>query len=185
MLSEDIIMPFPVNPRIPFPGVMQDHIQRVHGFSQPDYSAVGAKMDIFTVRTTVPILPLGHDDSETFSGLDSAATVVGDDYTQYNLDVLIDTISLRAQPVVMSGVEIVDGYTGDDIPALEEGGLVYALTFAIEHTEAWEDGELLLEALDATGVFVYRAVSATPPNNVALYGGPGTNLSHSITAIGG
>lgn len=159
--------------RIPAPAANVDQIQKVHGYTKSGYEALTGDMDFFVLRTLVPILPYGKDVSGDFSGAPSAAVLVGDDVTQYNLDVLVETVSLRAQPIIMSEVKVTRESLSSvvDLPGTSDEGdgfdTVYSLCFAIEHTEAWEDGDLLLEAFDASAAeFVWR-VPATG-NNVAL-----------------
>lgn len=161
--------------RIPTPAANVDQIEKVNGFTKSGYEALTGDMDFFVLRTLVPVLPKGSDVSADFSGAPSAAVLVGDDQTQYDLDVMVETISLRAQPVIMSVVKVTRESVSSvvDLPGVEDEGdgfdTVYSLCFAIEHTEAWEDGDLLLEALDASaGAFIWRVPSSTPGNNVAL-----------------
>ena len=163
------------NPRIPTPAANVDQIQKVNGFTKSGYEAVTGDMDFFTLRTLVPVLVNRQDVSANFSGAPSAAVLVGDAQTQCDLDVMVETISLRAQPVIMSLVSVTRETVSSivDLPGVEDEGdgfdTVYTLCFVIEHTEAWEDGDLLLEALDASaGAFIWRIPSGTPGNNVAL-----------------
>lgn len=142
-------------------------VEKVNGFTKPGYESLTGNLDFFTVRTLVNILPTGS----TTPGADG--NVVGDATTQEALDMLIETVSTRAQPVIMSDVEVsVEAVSSIvDLPATAGEGAtsddnVFVLKFAIEHTEAW-DVEMLGEALDAAGgAFVYR--TPTTNNNVAF-----------------
>jgi len=143
-------------------------VTKVNGFSQTGVEALTGNLDFFTVRTLEPILTDGQDEGTPVSG----EVTQGDATTQAALDLLIETISQRAQPVILSNVavsrEAVAGIT--DLPAVADDGdtndTVYVFKFAIEHTEAW-DADLLAEALDsANGVFVFR--TPTTNNNVAI-----------------
>lgn len=163
------------NPRIPTPAANVDQIEKVHGFTKSGYEAVTGDMDFFTLRTLVPVLVDGQDVSADFSGAPSSVVLVGDENTQCDLDVMVETISLRAQPVIMSEVKVTRESVSSvvDLPGVMDDGdgmaTVYSLCFVIEHTEAWEDGDLLLEAMDAAaGPFVWRVPSGTPGNNVSL-----------------
>jgi len=141
---------------------------KVNGFSETGVEALTGNLDFFTVRTLEPILTLHQNEGAPVSG----EVTVGDATTQAALDLLIESISQRAQPVILSNVvisrEVVSTIT--DLPAVADDGdgsdTVYVFKFAIEHTEAW-DGTLLAEALDsANGVFVFR--TPTTNNNVAI-----------------
>lgn len=143
-------------------------VTKVNGFSQTGVEALTGNLDFFTVRTLVPILTNGQDEGAPVSG----EVTLGDDVTQAALDLLIETISQRAQPVILSNVVVSREATGDitDLPAVTDDGdgsdTVYVFKFAIEHTEAW-DADLLAEALDsANGVFIFR--TPTTNNNVAI-----------------
>ena len=160
---------------IPTPTANVDQIAKVHGFTQTGREALTGDLDFFTLRTLVPILVNGQDASGDFGGAASPAVLVGDATTQEQLDILVETVSMRSQPVIMSVVQVTRETLSSmtDLPAETDDGdgfdTVYTLSFAIEHTDAWEDGALLLAALDtAAGDFVYRTPSGTPGNNVAV-----------------
>jgi len=160
---------------IPTPTANVEQIEKVHGFTATGYEALTGNQDFFTLRTLVPILANGQDVSADFPGAFSTAVLVGDATTQLNLDVLVETISLRAQPVIMSLASVTRETLSSitDLPAEADDGdgfdTVYTLRFSVEHADAWEDGTLLLQALDAAvGNFVWNNPSATPANNVAV-----------------
>jgi hypothetical protein len=149
-------------------------VDKIHGFTSTGYEALTGNLDFFTVRTLVPVLTNGQDVSADFPGAPVSAVLVGDATTQGHLDVMVETISLRAQPVIMSLVEVTREtvISVTDLPGVENEGdshaTVYTLKFAIEHTQAW-DADLLGEALDAAaGPFVYRIPSGSPGNNVSV-----------------
>lgn len=128
--------------------------QKVNGTTFPGESLTG-NMDFFTVRTTVDIRATG-----------SLA-----DSSQKNLDKLVETISLRAQPTLMSGVSV-SSETAPiaDLPGAGSTGSVnvYTFKFAIEHTQAWgTDGEDLELSLDGISGFKF-SVGDTSDNNVAV-----------------
>lgn len=140
---------------------------KVHGFTETGFEALTGNMDFFTVRTTVNILPNGQVET----GADGDVT--GDATSQNWLDLLVETVSLRAQPVIASPVSIsIESVSSiSDLPATEQEGStgndnVYVFKFAIEHTEAWSS-DLLSEALNSlASVFVWT--SPTTNNNVAI-----------------
>lgn len=105
--------------------------------------------------------------------LDIRATGVISDASQKRLDKLVETISLRAQPVIMSQVTSAVA-TADDlaaIPGAVSGNTIYVLSFAIEHNMAWEvqgsSNPTLAESLDGIEGFVFD-IAVTDDNNVAV-----------------
>lgn len=105
--------------------------------------------------------------------LDIRATGVISDESQKRLDKLVETISTRAQPVIMSAV-VAATATADDlaaIPGASSGDTVYTLSFAIEHNMAWEVQNspypTLAESLDGIEGFIYD-IADTSDNNVVV-----------------
>jgi len=122
---------------------------KVNGFTQTGWEALTGNMDFFTVRTIVDIRTLAD----------------GDATSQGNLDTLVETIAMRAAPVISSDVSITAENDPADLPALGGAGDVYTFKFAVEHTEAWST-DMLADALDSTGVFVWT--TPTDDNDVAV-----------------
>lgn len=130
--------------------------EKVHGAAFAGQALTGG-LNFYSVRTT----------------LDIKATGVLSDESQKRLDKLVETISLRAQPVIMSA--IVESAETDpaDIPAaIGEGEVtVYTLRFAVEHNKVWELGNspdaTLAESLNGIEGFVYE-IAPTVDNNVAV-----------------
>ena len=95
------------------------------------------------------------------------------DESQKRLDKLVETISTRAQPVILSAVTTADAVAADvsAIPAASLGDDIYTLSFAIEHNMAWEvDGSKnpgLAESLDGVEGFIHD-IATTGSNNVAV-----------------
>lgn len=143
---------------------------KVNGTSFPK-EFLTKNMDFFTVRTTQDITVDGSNDPA--------------DVSQQRLDKLVETISLRAQPVILGEV-VVETETApvSDLPETQslstgDSVTVYTIRFATEHRAAWEDADTLAEALDgvnprdtATGAplagFVWDSVNPGS-NNVAVY----------------
>lgn len=107
------------------------------------------------------------------TNLDIQATGVLSDESQKRLDKLVETISLRAQPIIMSKVAV-SVATADDVailPGAAVGDDIYTLRFAIEHNKAWEltnsPDPNLAECLDGIEGFVYD-IATTAGNNVAV-----------------
>jgi hypothetical protein len=129
-------------------------VEKVHGHVFAGEKLTG-NMDFFTVRTLVDIRVTGNPANAS----------------QHSLDKLVETINLRAQPVILSDVTVTSE-TGPiaDLPAAGTGATVsvYTFKFAIEHTRAWgEDGEDLALALDGIEGFSF-SVGDTSGNNVAV-----------------
>jgi hypothetical protein len=162
--------------------------ERVHGHVFPGEFLTG-KMDFFTVRTNQDIRPTGlandlNDDKAHTAGTDVyidqpsfPATIAGVTYANaaaYNLarasqrrfDTLIQTISLRAQPIIVGDVTVTTETAPVlDLPAAVDGP-VYTFRFAVEHTQVW-DAEDLCVALDGLEGFEY-SLGTTTGNNVAV-----------------
>lgn len=105
------------------------------------------------------------------TSLDIRATGVISDASQKRLDKLVQTISLRAQPVIMSAVTTSTETSPSDLPGVTGSTTVYTLSFAIEHNMAWEvsgsANPTLAETLDGVEGFVYD-IGVTTSNNVAV-----------------
>lgn len=144
---------------------------QVNGVSFPA-EFLTKNMDFFTLRTTLDITPDGNEDPT--------------DTAQQRLDKVVETVSLRAQPIILGEI-VSEGETGpvSDLPATAGLGTgtsvtVYTLRFAIEHADAWPSADDLASALNgldtrntSTGAesgnpFVYDSVD-TSNNNVAVY----------------
>ncbi len=134
--------------------------QKVHGVSFPGQHLSGG-LNYYTVRTTLDIRPSADKD------LNDAA--------QKRLNKLVETISLRAQPVIMGRVvESVEAKADViDLPAVSAlpgtDVTIYVLKFAIEHNFAWEvegNNPTLAESLNGVEGFVFTV--PTTANNVAV-----------------
>lgn len=119
---------------------------KVHGFSMPGQHITGG-LDFFSVYTTLDITPLEFEQHGTYVPSFTQGTYATNYQdtrvvdSQLRLDKLIETISTRAQPVIMGAVTTVtaDASTADtiDLPAATAGTTLYTFTFAIEHPDAW------------------------------------------------
>lgn len=132
-------------------------VEKVNGYaSSGDF--IRRNMDFYTVRTTLDITPTGNLS----------------DTSQKRFDFLVQTISLRAQPVILGNVFTTTEVTPvADLPvtgvSYPSGSTVtvYNVRFAIEHEAAWEDVPVTLEeSLDGLYGFV-NTVPATD-NNVSV-----------------
>uniref|UniRef100_UPI0013B3DF43 hypothetical protein n=1 Tax=Escherichia coli TaxID=562 RepID=UPI0013B3DF43 len=95
---------------------------------------------------------------------------------QKRLDKLVETISTRAQPIIMGAVEMTmeDKDSITDLPAVSavsgDEGAVYTFRCAIEHDQAWEvtggNNPTIEESLHGVAGFVYDI--PTNGNNVAV-----------------
>lgn len=103
--------------------------------------------------------------------LDIRATGVISDESQKRLDKVVETISTRAQPVIMSAVTTSVETNPADLPGATGSVNVYTLSFAIEHNQAWEVENsvypTLAESLDGIEGFVFD-IAVTNDNNVAV-----------------
>ena len=99
--------------------------------------------------------------------LDISATGVISDESQKRLDKLVEAISLRAQPVIMSAVTVATEAAPTDLVGTNVP--VYTLSFAIEHNKAWEvagsPNPTLAETLDGVMGFEFDGIAA---GNVAV-----------------
>ncbi len=100
--------------------------QKINGMTAAGQFLTGG-LNFYKVRTTLDIRPAG--------GL---VVAEGAPITsQMRLDKLVETISTRAQPVILSAVAdpVVEADPDDLVGTNVE---VYTLSFAIEHNMAWE-----------------------------------------------
>lgn len=168
--------------------------ERVHGHVYPGEFLTG-KMDFFTIQTTKDIRPTGiandmNDDKFHTGEVDiyidgpvfpyTMNGVTYNDIDEYNIgraaqrrfDVLNQTISIRAQPIIIGDVSTDAAVTPPvpDLPAAGGAGdddvTVYTYSFATEHTMAW-DAEDLAVALDGVEGFIY-SLGDTSDNNVSV-----------------
>lgn len=128
-------------------------VEKVHGVTDAGEFLTG-DMDFFTVRSLVDITTDPDGDPA--------------DVSQIALDKLVETISTRAQPIILGSVTTEVGPDYSDFVGFS-GGTVYVLKFATEHTAAW--GPLdntqvteLMDALDGVAGFV----SDGSTNNVVV-----------------
>ena len=117
----------------------------------------GKNLNYYKIRTLVNLTP-SSDPSNA---------------NQINIDKLVETISTRAQPIVLDFSTVTEdkAVIVNDLPAgsaLPSGNnTVYVLKFTIEH-DAWEGATPSLAAsLNGVGDFVWLA-SPTTNNNVAV-----------------
>jgi len=133
-------------------------VQKINGTVFADQSLTGG-LNYFTVRTT----------------LDITADGVVSDANQTRLDKLVETISTRAQPVIIGAVTTTsEAAPVADLPvsASQAGSVtVYNFRFAIEHNLAW-DAEALAEAFNGLLDFVYTTPTTNNNISVTMY----TNL---------
>lgn len=133
---------------------------KINGTVSPDQFLTG-NLNFYTVRTTLDIRP--------------SATRDINDEAQVRLDKLVETISMRAQPIIMGGVTVSTEQksTVTDLPAV--AGMsgttvtVYTVRFAVEHNMIWEvngGNPTLAESLNGVAGFVFDY--PTTDNNVAV-----------------
>lgn len=138
---------------------------KVHGSGFPKESLT-KNMDFFTIRTTLDITIDTTGSAPFFGGNDPA------DASQARFDKMVETVSLRSQPVILGDVVVtVETAPVADLPAtsaLSSGSSVsvFTIRFANEHEAAWS-AETLSEALDGIEDFVFDSVTPTD-NNVAI-----------------
>lgn len=149
---------------------------KVHGFvgrawnGKVDNSsmALTGSLDIFTLRTTIDIMPTGVA-AYTNSGNASNYADVRKQDSQYVLDKIIEIISTRGQPVVLTNVVKSTESSPSDLPAASGSVTVYSFKFMIEHAASWFDnnGKLMLpDVLNGVAGLVYT--TPTTKNNVAV-----------------
>lgn len=142
----------------------------VNGQPAVDNSAMAltGSLDIFNLYTTVDITPTGKSSyNAATQATNYVETRVHD--SQWLLDKIIEVISTRGQPVVLTNVS--SSTVAADAASTAGGlsGTVYQFTFMIEHAASWFDnnGKLMLpEALNGVGSLVY--VDGGASNNVAV-----------------
>lgn len=83
---------------------------------------VGRQLDFYTIRTLLDITP-GTAGAES----------------QGRLNKLIEVISTRSQPIIVSVDLAADETDPEDLPAGAGTVSVFTLKFALEHVGAWED----------------------------------------------
>ena len=113
---------------------------RVHGFSYPG-NHIGAGLNYYTIYTTVDITPTGIGALIVPRGNPPGVYTDTVSNSQLMLDKLIETISLRAQPVVMSQITSMaySDYVNTATPTFHPAsGTVWSMSFAIEHNGAWD-----------------------------------------------
>lgn len=119
-------------------------VEKIHGVTDAGEFLTG-DMDFFTVRSLIDITTDPDGDPA--------------DVSQIALDKLVETISTRAQPIILGSVTEEAGVSDYTDFVGFSGGTVYVLKFATEHTDAW--GPLdntqvteLMDALDGVAGFV-------------------------------
>lgn len=112
---------------------------RVHGFSAPG-NHMGAQLNYYTIYTTVDITPTGIGALIIPRGSPLGVYTDTVSNSQLMLDKLIETISLRAQPVFMSQITSVayGSFTSPSNTFAPASGSVWSMSFAIEHNGAWD-----------------------------------------------
>lgn len=129
-------------------------VDKVNGVAAAGQFLTGG-LNFYKVRTTLDIRATGNIA----------------DASQKRLDKLVEAISTRAQPVIMSAVTTSTESNPSDIPSAGANASVYTLSFAIEHNMAWEvsgsSNPTLAETLDGVNGFVYD-IAVTNNNNVAV-----------------
>ena len=156
---------------------------KVHGFANLHSQNLTGGIDVWKFVTTVDITPTGarvytpatlannyHDQID----LTDASTK-----SQYLLDKVIETISLRGQPVLLSSVtstaitaanasQFQDASGNPIFPTAVAGATVYSFVFMIEHDGSWDvsgaNNPTLSEAVGAVDGFEYG--TANPGNFV-------------------
>lgn len=128
--------------------------EKVNGTSFAGQFLTGG-LNFYKVRTVLDIRPTG----------------VISDASQKRLDKLVEAISTRAQPVILSAVTSASETSPADLPGATGAQTVYTLSFAIEHNMAWEvqgsANPTLAETLDGIEGFVYD-IAVTNDNNVSV-----------------
>jgi hypothetical protein len=113
---------------------------RVHGFSFPGYH-IGAGLNYYTIYTTIDITPTGIGALFIPRGTPPGVYTDTVSNSQLMLDKLVETISLRAQPVVMSQITSMSAadYNATNTPTFDPAsGTVWSMSFTIEHNGAWD-----------------------------------------------
>lgn len=173
-------------------------VQKVHGYSAPG-NKTGKELNYYKIRTLLNITPTGvvdilddvnpmgvypftfSTDNESDGGVTYASAQEYNDALteQERFNLLIQTISLRAQPILLGGVLhwTQPKSTVTDLPAVDNVAPwasmtptdmvdLYEVNFAIEHNLAWEpvgNQPNLAESLD--GVMDFSYANPSDPNN--------------------
>lgn len=156
---------------------------KVHGFASLHSQDFSGGIDVWKIITTVDITPTGarvyapatletnwHDSID----LTDAATK-----SQYLLDKVIETISLRGQPILLSAINTTE-ITADNakqfqdasgnpiFPTAVAGATAYSFVFMIEHDGSWDvkgsQNPTLSESIGVIDGFEYG--TANPGNFV-------------------
>jgi hypothetical protein len=164
-------------------------VQKVNGFSNSGEFLTG-NLDFFTLRTTLDITPNGivaeadsadyiDDPVLPYTDINGAVYNTVAAYNaardvQIRFNKLIETISNKAQPIIVGGVPDpeVELAPVPDLPvtgSLTSGTPVnvYTFKFAIEHTEAWDPNDLE-DALDGISGFVKSTLPNTTNVSIVL-----------------
>ena len=144
---------------------------KVNGFSATGQHLTGS-LNVFEVRTLLDIRPTG---TATYTaGVAPSYQDTRDMDSQFRLDKLVETISLRGQPVILGGVVTSTETSPTDLPAASGSVTVYSLRFAIEHDKSWDvtgaGNRTLAESLNGVAGFVFT--SPTTGNNVSVVAKP-------------
>lgn len=135
-------------------------VDKINGVVSPDQFLTG-DLNFYTVRTTLDIRPSATKDIK--------------DEAQHRLDKLVETISTRAQPIIMGAVKMTMEAKSSiaDLPsAAAVSGTevaVYTVRFAVEHNLTWEvtgNNPTLAETLNGVAGFVFDY--PTTENNVSV-----------------
>jgi len=119
--------------------------------------------EYFLIETLIPILTFGRS-LDDYNGDPISqvrdSVIIGDDTTQSSLNMLIQTISLRGQPIMLGQVigyrDTLENLTINGLYGNNDDGdgsdTVYKIRFAIEHAKVW-NLSLLLDALNSSNIF--------------------------------
>ncbi len=113
---------------------------RQHGFAYPGQHLTGG-LNYYTIYTTIDITPTGLGTLVVPDGTPPGVYYDTVSNSQYMLDILIETISLRAQPMVMSQITSMafGAYVSTATPTfVPTSGTVWAMSFAVDHNGAWD-----------------------------------------------
>ena len=164
--------------------------RKVHGFADVDES-LGKNYDFFIFRTVVDIQPTGVvvplSDPNYIDNVTLPVTIKGVTYTtpaQYNaaldsqklFNILMETVSLRGQPVIVGEVIVVNQSGPDgDLPITNTYSVpydVFNVRFVVEHNQSWDPDELE-DALNGLGLGTPATtfVKSTAPNVTNIYVG--------------
>lgn len=154
---------------------------KVHGFASLHSQNLTGGIDIWKFVTTVDITPTGEraytPASLASNWHDQIDLTDAGTKSQFLLDKVIETISLRGQPVLLSSVKSVEltsaniaqyqDATGNPIfPTAVVGATVYSFVFMIEHDGSWDvagaQNPTLSEVIATIDGFEYG--SANPGN---------------------